>query len=205
MANARPYEYPDAAQSNTDYVIAVDKSGDSSQQKKILSDLLAPIGSVMYYAGLVAGIPANWLECNGDEVNRTTYADLFAIVGTTFGDGDGSTTFNLPNMSGRTPIAATQDSNVGTPSLDNGYGLGQTVGEDEHELTQGELPNHTHQVLMNTSSNDGNMPHDSSTRAARGWSSGSSTYYDIAQGLGNTQEHENRQPSIALYAMIKAY
>lgn len=53
------------------------------------------VGEVRQYAGV--SVPAGWLECNGQAVSRTTYAGLFAVIGTTYGVGDGSTTFNLPN------------------------------------------------------------------------------------------------------------
>lgn len=57
-----------------------------------------PSGAVMHFAMSTA--PTGWLECNGGAVSRTTYADLFTAIGTTFGSGDGSTTFNLPDMRG---------------------------------------------------------------------------------------------------------
>jgi microcystin-dependent protein len=57
-----------------------------------------PVGSITMYAANTA--PAGWLECNGTAVSRTTYAGLFAAIGTVFGSGDGSTTFNLPEMRG---------------------------------------------------------------------------------------------------------
>lgn len=57
-----------------------------------------PIGFIAPYAGAAA--PTNWLECNGAAVSRTTYASLFAICGTTFGAGNGSTTFNIPDLRG---------------------------------------------------------------------------------------------------------
>ncbi|MCI7078701.1 MAG: phage tail protein [Veillonellaceae bacterium] len=56
----------------------------------------ALIGSVTWYAG--AGTPENYLLCDGSAVSRTNYADLFAVIGTTYGAGDGSTTFALPNL-----------------------------------------------------------------------------------------------------------
>lgn len=56
------------------------------------------IGEIIFYAGSSA--PAGWLECDGSAVSRTTYAGLFAVVGTTYGAGDGSTTFNLPDNRG---------------------------------------------------------------------------------------------------------
>lgn len=61
-----------------------------------------PIGSITAYGKETA--PANWLICDGSAVSRTSYADLFAVIGTKYGEGDGSTTFNLPNLKGRVPV-----------------------------------------------------------------------------------------------------
>jgi microcystin-dependent protein len=58
--------------------------------------LVAPVGIIMYWTNSTA--PSGWLVCDGSAVSRTTYADLFAVVGTTFGEGDGSTTYNLPAL-----------------------------------------------------------------------------------------------------------
>ena len=55
-------------------------------------------GVLILFAGVAAAIPAGWLRCNGAAVSRSVYARLFAVVGTTFGAGDGSTTFNVPNL-----------------------------------------------------------------------------------------------------------
>ncbi|RMH12700.1 MAG: tail fiber protein, partial [Gammaproteobacteria bacterium] len=60
--------------------------------------VLAPPGVVQAFAG--STVPTGWLECNGAAINRTTYADLFAVIGTTYGAGDGVTTFNLPDLRG---------------------------------------------------------------------------------------------------------
>ena len=54
-----------------------------------------PTGGIVEYAGTTA--PNGWLLCDGSAISRTTYADLFEVIGTIFGEGDGSTTFNLPN------------------------------------------------------------------------------------------------------------
>lgn len=58
-----------------------------------------PTGTILSFAG--NSIPTGFLNCNGAPVSRTTYADLFAVIGTTYGEGDGSTTFNLPNLTDR--------------------------------------------------------------------------------------------------------
>ena len=76
---------------------------------------------------------AGWLEENGQAVSRTTYADLFAAIGTRFGSGDGTNTFNVPNAAGRTTVG------VGP-----GYPQDQTAGSATTTLTAAMLPPHTH-------------------------------------------------------------
>lgn len=90
-------------------------------------------GTVYMYAGATA--PSGYLLCDGSNVSRTTYATLFDAIGTTFGAGDGSTTFGLPNLSGKIVI--------GTSSS---HALASTGGEETHALTTTEIPSHLHQV-----------------------------------------------------------
>ena len=68
---------------------------------EIVGDTL-PIGSMVPYGSTT--VPTNWLICDGSAVSRTTYSELFAVIGTSYGVGDGSTTFNLPNYKGRVPV-----------------------------------------------------------------------------------------------------
>lgn len=63
---------------------------------QLMANLTAQCGMVMIWP-LSASIPTGWMECNGDAINRTTYSTLFALISTTYGVGDGSTTFNLPD------------------------------------------------------------------------------------------------------------
>ena len=63
-----------------------------------------PVGSMQAYAGTSA--PTGWLLCNGIAASRTTYSNLFSVIGTAYGAGDGSTTFGLPDMRGRVPMGA---------------------------------------------------------------------------------------------------
>jgi microcystin-dependent protein len=108
---------------------------------------LVPAGAIMPYAGAAA--PDGWLLCYGQAVDRTTYADLFTAISTTYGVGDGSTTFNLPDLRGR--VVAGQDDMGGSSAnrltgLTNGIDgdtLGATGGEEAHTLTQAQLPNVT--------------------------------------------------------------
>jgi microcystin-dependent protein len=73
---------------------------------------LVPTGAVLPYGGSSA--PANFLLCDGTAVSRSTYSTLFGVVSTTYGVGDGSTTFNLPNLSGRVPMGAGTGTKVAT-------------------------------------------------------------------------------------------
>jgi len=63
------------------------------------SGITVPTGGYMYFDMETA--PVGWLACDGSEVNRTTYANLFAVIGTRHGEGNGTTTFNLPNVERR--------------------------------------------------------------------------------------------------------
>jgi len=77
--------------------IALNKP-DNAQLLAAIRALGTPVGAVQSYAGATA--PAGWLICHGQAVSRATYAALFAVVGTAFGAGDGSTTFNAPDLRG---------------------------------------------------------------------------------------------------------
>lgn len=93
----------------------------------------APSGSLTLFAGGAA--PNGWLLCQGQAISRTTYAGLFAAIGTTYGVGDGSTTFNLPNLQDRFPIGSS-----GTKAL------GATGGAATKTLVEANLPSHTHSM-----------------------------------------------------------
>lgn len=97
---------------------------------------LLPAGVVMPYGG--ASAPTYWLLCNGAAVSRTTYAALYTAIGTTYGVGDGTTTFNLPDMRGRTPVGADPTALRNTVNKE----LGQSGGSQTHILTTAEMPTH---------------------------------------------------------------
>ena len=82
-----------------------------------------PIGSYIQFAGSQA--PTGFLVCNGGAISRTTYSELFAVIGTTYGSGDGSTTFNLPNLTDRFLQGSTTSGtvkNAGLPAITGGFG-----------------------------------------------------------------------------------
>lgn len=111
----------------------------------------APCGSIMPFAG--ATIPAGWLACDGSAVSRTTYSSLFAALGgisSPWGLGDGSTTFNLPDLRTRVPVGKN-----GSGTFAN---LGAIGGAETMSLQEAHLAAHTHSFSA-TTSNNGNHNH----------------------------------------------
>jgi microcystin-dependent protein len=103
--------------------------------------LQTPTGLINPYAGLTA--PTGWLICNGASVSRTTYASLFSVISTTYGVGDGSTTFTLPNLKGRMP--------VGLDSTQTEFdAMGETGGVKSVTLTEAQMPLHSHTTPAHT-------------------------------------------------------
>lgn len=151
-----------------------------------------PIGTVLPYTNETA--PENWLVCNGSELDRTEYNHLFAIIGTTFGEGDGSTTFNLPNLKGRTIVGLdTEDNDFNT--------IGKTIGEKAHTLTVAEMPEHTHKFRASTK-----LGNDEGTITFGERTSGSiisGNYGNAIQKEGSSQSHNNIQPSLVAIYIIK--
>ena len=88
-----------------------------SQIGQAISDMLPKLKPVSFPTGMIAyshEVPDGWLQCNGAAVSRTTYAALFAVIGTKYGSGNGSTTFNLPNIHHRFIEGTTSASEVGS-------------------------------------------------------------------------------------------
>lgn len=102
-------------------------------QRKALADVA--VGFVQMFAGPAVTVPAGWLFCDGAAVSRETYAALFDVIGTSWGVGDGATTFNLPNMNRRSPMGA-----------GSGIALGAYFGAEAHQLTYDEMPAHAHSL-----------------------------------------------------------
>lgn len=97
---------------------------------------LIPAGTMILFGG--TSTPSGWFWCDGSAYSRTTYAALFAAIGTTWGVGDGSTTFNVPDLRGRAPIGVGQGSGLTNRTL------GSKLGEEGHALTLAENGAHTH-------------------------------------------------------------
>lgn len=153
-----------------------------------LTSLGSPAGALMMYGG--ASAPSGWLLCNGQAVSRTTYADLFAAIGTTYGVGNGSTTFNLPDLRGRTPIGVGQGTGL------TNRNLAQQLGTETHQLTVNEMPSHTHTVDVK-----GDAGNFGFAAIARSNNSPSGT--QATNSAGGDTPHNNMQPSLVVNFIIK--
>jgi microcystin-dependent protein len=178
-----------------------------------------PSGAVLDFAGATA--PDGWLICDGRAVSRTTFAVLFAAIGTAYGAGDGSTTFSLPDARGR--VTAGLDnmggSDAGRMSTITGRAtLGGSGGTQTHALDQTQMPSHGH---SGTTSTDGGHSHS----ASYGFSTGGSTsfqgggFYQLTaiptdtagahahtfttNTTGGGGAHNNVQPTLFLNKIIK--
>jgi microcystin-dependent protein len=142
-----------------------------------------PAGVMVPFGG--SSVPSGWLLCDGTAVSRTTYSALFAAISTAYGTGDGSTTFNLPNMKGNVPIG-----------YDSGQtefnALGKTGGEKTHVLTTTEMPAHTHNIPGASGTSGGYPP--ATAQNSGGWTSGSA---------GSGGAHNNLQPYNTFNYIIK--
>jgi microcystin-dependent protein len=158
-----------------------------------------PAGIIVPYAG--ASLPAGFLNCNGAAVSRTTYSALFAALGVTWGAGDGSTTFNLPDLRGRALIG------VGTGSGLTARALAASGGEEAHQLSVLELASHLHkfnQFWDDTSDLTAlaGMPFAASQYALQGDVQGL-TAFSNSGTTGNDNAHNNMQPWAAAYWIVK--
>jgi microcystin-dependent protein len=155
-----------------------------------------------HYLFLAGGTaPNGWLLCDGSAVNRTTYSNLFAVISTTYGNGNGSTTFNLPDMRGRAPIGVGHGSGLSNRTR------GTRGGAETHTLTVGEMPSHNHVTHANGAFEGGYLSRaNTSMSGGGGWNFGGS--WNIDWGMqtghaGNGWAHNNMQPFIALNFIIK--
>lgn len=164
-------------------------------------------GNVIQLTGggaLVAGIvgeirmwstssaPSGWAMCDGsskDSVGDTTFAALFAVIGTTFG-GVGASDFDMPDFDGRVPIG------VGTSNVSDAtaHALAETEGFETHTLLTAEMPTHTHTSPFVLTSNQLQGAGNSAPQPGTGPATGST---------GGDGSHNNLQPSLGIYFIIK--
>lgn len=159
-----------------------------------------PVGTVLPFAG--SGAQTGWLYCQGQAASRSTYSSLFGVIGTTYGSGDTSTTFNLPDLRGRVPAGVDVSVGAGgfadritsaTTSI-SGRVLGAVGGLQTHTLTAGEIPTSaTYRNFTSTGGQGGTS------------SSGLAQSVSISALTGaNDEPHRNVQPTIILNYIIRA-
>lgn len=160
-----------------------------------------PIGTITPYGG--DSDPDYWLICDGRAISRTTYADLFAVIGTTYGTGDGSTTFNIPDLSGKVAIGS------GT-----NYSLGSTGGKSELTLSAavGAADSRANGIAYlgeNRSEYQSAHIYSYNLQASSYNTSSSSSYWNhstpVTEATGTDRNVTNMQPYIVTNYIIKAY
>jgi len=156
---------------------------------KLAADAKIPAGVIMDFGGTAA--PTGFLLCDGSAVSRTTYAALFTAISTSYGVGDGSTTFNVPDCRGRVKVG------TGTGTGLTARSIAQTFGTETHTLTTAEIPAHTHTYDRYTPGSASSSDPVDGTNVDGG-------HVSTASGsTGGGGSHVNTQPSIVCTAIIK--
>lgn len=155
-------------------------------------------------------IPSGWQLCDGTALNRTTYSALYSVIGTTYGAGDGSTTFNVPNLKGRVP--------AGYDSAQTEFNtMGKTGGEKTHLLTSAEMPAHNHTdsghthaapdgaAFWVTNGSSGNVGNGTfwGVHAFDGSTNSTASAASNIQNTGGGGAHNNLQPYLTIRYIIK--
>jgi microcystin-dependent protein len=182
----------------------------------VSSEAPKPVGIVDDFAGTTA--PSGWLMCYGQPISRTTYALLFGAIGTTFGVGDGSTTFNIPDCRGR--VIAGQDDMGGSSANRltspastiggiDGDVMGATGGEEAHVQTEAQLATHTHIQNSHThsytttgSTNQFDSGGNNAIQNSNGATTGATTATN--QNTGSSAAFNVVQPTIIMNKIIYA-
>ena len=185
-------------------------STDAATVGQISNEFGSPLGVVLDYWGTTP--PEGYFFCAGQEISRSTYADLFAVIGTSAGAGNGSTTFNLPDYRGR--VGAGRDNMNGTSAgrlnTLSSSTLGAAGGAQTHTLTEAQMPSHTHTVTDpgHTHTYDkaentfGGGATGSSASSTSGTTGTSTTGISIASAGGGAA-HNNVQPTIICNKIIR--
>lgn len=163
----------------------------------LTGERLNQAGFLQPYAGSTA--PSGWVLCYGQAISRTTYATLFAVIGTTYGSGDGSTTFNVPDLRGRTVAGLDNMGGSNANVLTNTYNpnrntLGGATGEESHQLTIPEMPVHHHQAYHALNVGGGSVSPGGS---------GSGNFVENTTDTGGDVPHQNVQPTRMVNWIIK--
>lgn len=150
-----------------------------------LREAISPTGAITDFAGGAA--PVGWLLCKGQQVSRVDYAALYTVIGDTYGAGDGSTTFNVPNLQGKV-VAGVSDS-------DSTFDLADTQGGKTHTNTSAHMLGHTHSTPNHSHTFSGSFSgstsaNGSSVEVLRSFgSSGGSSYFESGSYKGYTSQN----------------
>ncbi len=201
-------------------VNVISKSGltpsadDNTQVYQALRRMM-PAGEVLMWAGERNNVPSGFIFCDGRAISRTQYADLFAVIGTYHGEGDGSTTFNVPDLqdkfvvgrewgntyrtTGRTGGAwkksfTTDNSTVSVSGNIENSTIDISGSTDGHQLTISEMPNHNHSLTSVSSGGNGGHigpGHSGSTRTHTTSSKGGNAEHDHDINITGTGNHNH--------------
>lgn len=223
-------EWPNAVQEEliavlTQASITPDKAVKTQLRDAILALVAAagaPIGTVREWAGTLATIPSGHLLCNGAAISRATYATLFAALGTKYGSGDGSTTFNLPSLGAKYVGGAANDGELGTSVGNNNItATMQTGGSHNHGGTVGgtalstaQMPPHTHDysALIATASHETGSGSSEArgqvtTQATTSTGSGATHNHTISTQAAHSHTmdaQDNRPSTVLMYKIIRS-
>ena len=168
-----------------------------------------PTGSYLPYGGNTE--PSGWLYCNGQAVSRATYSDLFTAISTRYGHGDGSTTFNVPDMRGNAAVGLDNmgGASAGRITDSEADSTGGAYGTEDHTLVISEMAAHKHNVKYTNAGGAGYSPEaESPLRAAiTAGSPPTLTSWDTSHyqmdDAGGDGAHNNVQPSLFSPWIIK--
>jgi len=167
----------------------------------LIADAIADLASQLYAPGDIkmtgkSTATIGWLMCDSSAVSRTTYADLFSVIGTAFGSGNGLTTFNVPDLRGRSPLGMGHGSTAEGGGTGTDRVLGTKVGAETHTLIEAELAGHNHQEKGNPNSVY-NVSGAGAFKCLAQYGTGSTG------AAGGNGSHNNMQPSLVVNFMIK--
>lgn len=159
-----------------------------------------PTGAIISWSS--TAIPEGWLVCDGRAVSREDQSGLFAVIGITYGEGDGTTTFNLPDLRGRAIVGLDNMGGAAANVITGAWArnMGGRFGEENHQLTTGEMPAHTHDLGTSL------LPHGSGYGDLEGTYANAHRMNDaaVSASTGGGGAHNTIQPSMALNWIIRA-
>lgn len=157
---------------------------------KVASGL--PVGTILPFGGGAA--PTGYFICNGGAVSRATYAPLFSVIGTSYGAGDFVTSYNVPDLRGRSPVG----SGTGDAAAASAWALGQKKGAETHTLAISEIPAHVH--TLDVGGGSANVLNTLNGNQNNSVVVGTQTTTSVGGGAA----HNNLQPSLTVNFIIKA-